>query len=163
NADGIVHVTARDRETGAQAATRITLSSGLSEGELEHILEERRTERVQTDAIPAPGREVLGAVKLVPTPVRSVPEARERKPRPPAPPVAAPEAVTDEIPVLDESPATGSDEPDLFLPESAEEDLLDVSLDPEPPALPPRERPSDEDLLDVSLDAPGSLFDDGDD
>ena len=49
NADGIVNVTARDRETGQEASTRITLSSGLSEGELEHIIEENRTERVSTD------------------------------------------------------------------------------------------------------------------
>jgi len=53
NADGIVNVTARDQETGKQSSTRITLSSGLSEGELKSIIEQARTERVQTVLPPA--------------------------------------------------------------------------------------------------------------
>jgi molecular chaperone DnaK len=48
NADGIVNVTARDQETGKQSSTSITLSSGLSEGELKSIIEEARTDRVQS-------------------------------------------------------------------------------------------------------------------
>ena len=52
NADGIVNVTARDQETGKQSSTSITLSSGLSEGELKSIIEEARTERVQTAKSP---------------------------------------------------------------------------------------------------------------
>jgi hypothetical protein len=50
NADGIVNVTAQDRETGKEASTRITLSSGLSEGEIQEIIEEARTDRLE----PAP-------------------------------------------------------------------------------------------------------------
>jgi molecular chaperone DnaK len=50
NADGIVNVTATDRETGQQASTRITLSSGLSEGELQQIIETGRTDRVSSTA-----------------------------------------------------------------------------------------------------------------
>jgi molecular chaperone DnaK len=37
--DGIVNVTARDRATGEEASTRITLSSGLSEEELQSIID----------------------------------------------------------------------------------------------------------------------------
>ena len=37
--DGIVNVTARDRATGEQASTRITLSSGLSDDELQSIID----------------------------------------------------------------------------------------------------------------------------
>ena len=159
NADGIVKVTARDRETGREASTRITLSSGLSERELEHILEERRTERVRTEEIPASGREVLGAVKLVPTPVRSVPEARERPPRRAA---SAPQAATDEIPLRD-GLAPSSDEPEIELPPSEDEEFLDLSLDAGEAIAPIHAVASDEELIEATLDASESLFDDGDD
>jgi molecular chaperone DnaK len=60
NADGIVNVTARDPDTGAQAATRITLSSGLSEEELRSIVAEGRTDRVVSsgpaEVVPMPAR-----------------------------------------------------------------------------------------------------------
>jgi molecular chaperone DnaK len=48
NADGIVNVTAQDPDTGEQASTRITLSSGLSDEELAEIIEEDPTARVHT-------------------------------------------------------------------------------------------------------------------
>ncbi len=48
NADGIVDVRARDRETGQEASTRITLSAGLSEGDIDEIIEKGRTDRVAT-------------------------------------------------------------------------------------------------------------------
>jgi molecular chaperone DnaK len=47
NADGIVNVTAADPETGQQASTRMTLSSGLSESEIQNIIEKGRTEDVK--------------------------------------------------------------------------------------------------------------------
>jgi len=50
NSDGIVNVTARDQSTGEEASTRITLSSSLSEGELETILDEGRTDRLRPTA-----------------------------------------------------------------------------------------------------------------
>jgi molecular chaperone DnaK len=61
--DGIVNVTALDPETGQQASTQITLSSGLSPEELDRILQERKTDRVRTagadeargDTAPGPG------------------------------------------------------------------------------------------------------------
>jgi molecular chaperone DnaK len=95
NADGIVNVTARDRETGQQSSTRITLSSGLSEGEIRDIIDEGRTDRVRTN--PAPDTEVLGSVSLVSRPV-SVRQAREalepaaERPARPAAPAPAPVA-----------------------------------------------------------------------
>jgi molecular chaperone DnaK len=49
NSDGIVNVTARDQETGQQASTQITLSSGLSEDEIDQIIGEgRTTERMRS-------------------------------------------------------------------------------------------------------------------
>jgi molecular chaperone DnaK (HSP70) len=48
DSDGLVLVTACDRATGQQASTEITLSSGLSESEIEDILERGDTDRVQT-------------------------------------------------------------------------------------------------------------------
>jgi molecular chaperone DnaK len=58
NSDGIVNVTACDPETGQQASTQITLSSGLSEQEIDQIIDEGRTERVRSsdthDDSPAP-------------------------------------------------------------------------------------------------------------
>jgi molecular chaperone DnaK len=69
NADGIVSVKACDPETGAQTQTSITLSSGLSDEELETILEENPAARVATGspdeaapaaavAMPAPDQEL---------------------------------------------------------------------------------------------------------
>ena len=158
NADGIVNVTARDRETGREASTRITLSSGLSERELEHILEERRTERVRTEEIPASGREVLGAMKLVSTPVRSLPEARERPPRR----APAPEALGEEIPFR-VGLASDGDEAEIELPPSEDEEFLDLSPDAGEAIAPIHAVASDEELIEATLDASESLFDDADD
>ena len=74
NEDGIVNVTARDPETGQATSTCITLSSGLSEGEMREIIEQNRTERVES-ATPEDA-EVLGAVDLVARPLNSVPKTR---------------------------------------------------------------------------------------
>ncbi|HKX45461.1 MAG TPA: Hsp70 family protein, partial [Planctomycetota bacterium] len=54
DADGIVEVTAADPATGQRASTSITLSSGLSAGDMQQILEENRTARVATAEPPAP-------------------------------------------------------------------------------------------------------------
>ncbi len=48
-----MNVTACDQETGQQASTQITLSSGLSEEEIGQIIDEGRTERVRSDAAEA--------------------------------------------------------------------------------------------------------------
>jgi molecular chaperone DnaK len=171
DADGIVKVTARDRETGSQASTRLTLSSGLSDRELATILDEKRTDRVKTSEIPAPGRGVIGSVKLVSTPVRSVPEARERtQPRlvrgaVPAAPAAAPSPARATGGPWDELDlAPGGDEPELELPEADDDAFLDLGPD-EPGAgvASASAAVPDDELLEVSLDASESLFDDGED
>ncbi len=51
NSDGIVNVTACDQETGQQASTSITLSSGLSEEEIQGIISRGQAERVQTEPV----------------------------------------------------------------------------------------------------------------
>ena len=53
NSDGLVNVTARDRDAGREASTAITLSSGLSAQELDSIVAERRTDRVASEPAPA--------------------------------------------------------------------------------------------------------------
>jgi molecular chaperone DnaK len=105
NADGIVNVTARDRATGQEASTRITLSSGLSDTEIAGIIEQGRTGRLEPTTVP--GAEVLGSVQLVSTPAGPVPQARGpgggAGPAGPAGPPAAPRAhraVDDEIELL---------------------------------------------------------------
>jgi len=67
NSDGLVSVTACDQETGSQASTELTLSSGLSEEEMAGILGENRTGRVETDA----------AAKPAPSPARVPPAGPE--------------------------------------------------------------------------------------
>jgi molecular chaperone DnaK len=68
NTDGIVNVTATDRATGQAASTRITLSSGLSEGEIENIIGEGRTNRLETTAAIDAGDQVIGSIPLVSVP-----------------------------------------------------------------------------------------------
>jgi hypothetical protein len=68
NTDGIVSVTATDRATGQAASTRITLSSGLSEGEIENIIVEGRTNRLETTAAVDDGDQVIGSIPLVSVP-----------------------------------------------------------------------------------------------
>jgi len=73
NSDGIVNVTARDRETGRHASTTITLSSGLSTQELETIVAEKRTERVKNE--PAPGHATASLAVLDDADLESLLEA----------------------------------------------------------------------------------------
>jgi molecular chaperone DnaK len=48
--DGIVNVTAREPETGQQASTQITLSSGLSPAQLDAIIAAGKADRVRSEA-----------------------------------------------------------------------------------------------------------------
>ena len=72
DADGILSVTAGDQETGQQASTTITLNSGLSDDELDDILDEGRADRVQTasapDPVPVAAAAAAGAPAAVATP-----------------------------------------------------------------------------------------------
>jgi molecular chaperone DnaK len=89
NADGIVNVTARDQETGKQSSTSITLSSGLSEGELKNIIEGARTDRVQTSSPQAGPTAAQRAVPALP-PAAQPAAVERRSPKPPAQAAAPP-------------------------------------------------------------------------
>ncbi|MCH8131109.1 MAG: Hsp70 family protein [Myxococcales bacterium] len=120
NADGIVNVTARDPESGQQASTSITLSSGLSDGEIRNIIEERRSDRVQLDSelVPADA-EALGAVRLVSQPVTSIPETKE--------------ALAESTPAPVADPPTASAEPSDEGIASVTPQDPGITTDPEPP------------------------------
>jgi len=66
NSDGIVDVTASEPGTGEAASTRITLSSGLSEEELQSILSENRTDRVLTDMVARAEEAAIPAAEPLP-------------------------------------------------------------------------------------------------
>ncbi len=127
NADGIVNVTARDQETGNESSTRITLSSGLSEGELKSIIEEARTDRVQT-AAPSDLRPALpppAATVAAPAPQPAV--------APRATKIAAPAARTRVAP----EPVRAAAELEVTLPE------LEIDAAPIRTTAPPSTAPAD--------------------
>jgi molecular chaperone DnaK len=63
NADGIVNVTALDPESGEQTSSRITLSSGLSDEELENIINEDPAARVRTAGASPPALEAATSLE----------------------------------------------------------------------------------------------------
>lgn len=65
--DGIVEVTAMDPATGVKASTELTLSSGLSQDEIQQIMEVGRANDVVTET-------AIGSVNLVKMPRRQVNE-----------------------------------------------------------------------------------------
>lgn len=68
NADGIVNVVARDPESGQEASTEITMSSGLSSAEIEKIIERDRAADVQrTGADTEIAPDELDEAMVVPT------------------------------------------------------------------------------------------------
>jgi hypothetical protein len=159
NADGIVNVTARDQETGKQSSTSITLSSGLSENELKSIIEEARTDRVQTAS---PGGETVAqraepapAVPALPPAPPAAPRAAVERRAPPArtaptpPPVAvrsAPQPVPRPVAAAQKTPQP-EPEPDLTEPQ------LETAA---PAKLAPDETPTDEHLVFEELAGSGS-------
>jgi molecular chaperone DnaK len=92
NADGILNVQAKDQETSQVASTTLTFSSGLSDGELDQIMDENRTNRVRTEALPE--AEIEPAAPPPPKPeAKAAPAAKPvAAPARPAPPVAPPAA-----------------------------------------------------------------------
>ncbi|HTF34324.1 MAG TPA: Hsp70 family protein [Myxococcota bacterium] len=171
NSDGIVNVTARDPATGQQASTQITLSSGLSEAEIQKIMERDRTaqvvpsavtagavpQAVKTAAAPpavaagaplaaapsvaAPAAPLARSAPLFPPPPPSRPIAA--RPAPAAPPSVAVDA-SDELEVLpDDLPELA----ELYLPAEPAEAQADsshelVAMD-EPASLPGGDGPAD--------------------
>jgi molecular chaperone DnaK (HSP70) len=101
NADGIVDVTACDPETQQKASTRLSLSSGLSGGELDQIIEDDKTSRVKSE-------ELAEAAPVA----ASAPDRSSAEP-------AAPEPDISEL---------GLSEPELELElgDSADDDELDI-------------------------------------
>jgi molecular chaperone DnaK len=120
NTDGIVNVTASDKKTGKRASTRITLSSGLSEREIQNIIERGVASRVQTTAV--------DAVPNVEAPTADAPT--RRPPNAPAPPLsrapapmpAPTPALLDEDDALIPMPASGAGDSGVEL--EIDEDLL---------------------------------------
>ena len=77
NGDGLVSVTACDQETGQQASTEISLSSGLSDKEIEGIIDDGRTDRVDTptaEAVAAPAATLASPALASPDPAPIAPE-----------------------------------------------------------------------------------------
>jgi molecular chaperone DnaK len=106
DSDGLVKVTACDRATGQQASTEITLSSGLSDEEIENIIERGDTERVHT---PSPDDSAeLPVATPTPPPVAAPPPVAQAAATPVAP-------ANDEIVTLDdpEDDLAGDDELEL--------------------------------------------------
>jgi molecular chaperone DnaK len=144
NADGIVNVTARDRATGQEASTRITLSSGLSDTELAGIIEQDRTARLAPTTVP--GAEVLGSVQLVSTPAGPVPQARE--------------ALAATAPALPDAREAAEDERSVY-PDS--DDEIELLPDEELPPLPEGDTGRrDEVVLETGDDDPIELLEEAD-
>jgi molecular chaperone DnaK len=151
NADGIVEVRATDRKTGEQASTKITLSAGLTDGELGQIVEERRTDRVATsirdpreDARAAEESSDLGEAGTdSEADLGAIDEAEQLA-------VGAEELIS----ALEEG-STESDEPDeIELEVSPDSELADDELVPEPDDPPEFDWTEDEELIDIPNDPP---------
>jgi molecular chaperone DnaK len=138
--DGIVNVTARDRATGEEASTRITLSSGLSDQEMSDILDRGIADRVETpqaerldDLAPV---EPVGDDELVP--LSDEERDLDRRTAPPA--RAAAEAVPEPSPPASPEPPPAADAGvpagvitavDLGDEDPASADDLELEVDPE--------------------------------
>jgi len=114
NTDGIVNVTAADRSTGQRASTRITLSSGLSEGEIRDIMDRGVAERVQTAparaaapaAAPVPEDDLIPLEEESSLDALAPPAAPAPPPAAPAPPAARHDAPDPDLSLDDQRPAT---------------------------------------------------------
>jgi molecular chaperone DnaK len=178
NGDGIVSVTACDRETGQRASTDLLLSSGLSDEEIEEIMGEDPTSRVKTataeDLLPveAESRPPAGdgpasarAPAASPAPALEVlPDEEESDLEVDAPPGAAIEAPTARVEGPRPGASTGppmtpeielTTEQEVVLDEAALDGLADLDLgaapelDPDgPPAIGGAEEFSEGDFLD---------------
>jgi molecular chaperone DnaK (HSP70) len=138
--DGLVNVTARDPDTGQQASTQITLTSGLSAEEVDRLVAEGSADRVRTAAPEAAEAEVAPAASPS---------------RPPEPSVDATSVPDEDLEVLDEDP----DAEELGTLEEAD---LDAWLEAEPageaptrpelePEAPPAHTPPSE--VEIELEA----------
>jgi hypothetical protein len=169
NADGIVDVKAKDLSTGKQASTRITLSAGLSEGEIDNIIQSKRTNRVDsTTNQPTPdGQPADSDEKLVPdVGMLEKPTDSDEK-------LVRDEGIIDEA-ILDEEMLSGGGElneamPAVGTPDAATEIVGAPLLQPVESAQPKTEsvksepalRPIEmDDLITDEIEIPPSLMDD---
>jgi len=126
NSDGIVDVTASEPGTGQRASTRITLSSGLSDAELQAILSRNRTDRVLTEMVArAEEAAVPHAPPPEPPPARtSATRASAVRPGRPAPvPAAAP---TPPAPVVE--PAVAATDPVVEAAVTAADPVVEAAV-----------------------------------
>jgi molecular chaperone DnaK len=140
--DGLVNVTARDPDTGQQASTQITLTSGLSAEEVDRLVAEGSADRVRTAAPEAAEAEVAPA---------TVP------PRPPEPSVDGSSVPDEDVEVLDEDLDATLDAEELGTLEEADlgawleaEPAQEAPTRLEPEALPAHAPPSE---IEVDLEA----------
>ncbi len=145
--DGIVNVTARDPDTDEVASTRIHLSSGLSEDELQAIMGSSPTD--------GPAEDALVAVESPATEPDATPEE---------PPAAEPsDAVASALPAASAAPAAPVDPdaptapPALDVEEMDElDELEELEVDgPEALDVQAALAPADEVMLDVEADEEG--------
>jgi molecular chaperone DnaK len=177
NADGIVNVTAADPETGQQASTRMTLSSGLSESEIQNIIEKARSEDARTDgkstapAAAAPPSDVGEPISEEILPIEEDPvavadelvhEATPLPSDPPGPSETPPPSATprplDDVPVFE--PSGGN----MLIPteDGVLEPVQGVETKPvldEPDPEPPLAPPADGGRADLLPDEPMELGD----
>jgi len=121
NADGIVDVSAYDPDSEQRSSTTLSLSSGLTGGELDQIIEDDRTARVKTDAPeasappqPAADDSAIPEAPAVPNPDEPFDDfAREA--------LAQPAQPLSETPALEVDDDTETAEPELDI---GGEDLL---------------------------------------
>jgi molecular chaperone DnaK len=158
NTDGIVNVRARDQVTGEEASTRITLSSGLSEGEIQDSIERGVADRVETapaasdPALAGPSIDAEEDDALVPVEAPVVPPARQT--RAPAAPTAPPEMVADvDLDVGDPLDFEVGDDDQLEL--AGDDGLIEEPLEPATEVHLPE--PMDEEDLDLHLEDELSL------
>jgi hypothetical protein len=130
--DGLVNVTARDPDTGQQASTQITLTSGLSPEEVDRLVAEGSADRVRTATAP---------------PDAAPPASESGTPPRPDPAIGHPmHAPNEELEVLDEdfasaieSDETGTGDPEVDLDSWLDQEPVgspaaepQLDLDPEP-------------------------------
>ncbi len=171
NADGIVDVKAKDLATGKQASTRITLSAGLTEGDIQNIIQSGRTDRVEpSSARPigesqpaagdrgdspqgeAPPRPVDEPAAPLVAPERPAESDEQRAAQAQAPPVPAEsdedlvrtEGILDEA-ILDEemliAGAPGQQAPEVAMPDAGTPDSATEVVAQPPPRPAPKEEP----------------------
>ena len=139
--DGLVNVTARDPDTGQQASTQITLSSGLSPEEVDRLVAEGSADRVRT-ATPPPD---AGS---------AAPGAESAAPPDPGPSVGHPMDAPDKEPeVLDEDFASAIEADETGTTDDPDADLS-LWLEQEPLGSPPADPALDLDSESLVASAP---------